>query len=708
MAMTVGAPARKTALTRNIGIMAHIDAGKTTVTERVLFSTGRIHRMGEVHDGEATMDYLEEEQRRGITITSAATHCLWREYRINLIDTPGHVDFTAEVERALRVLDGAVAVFCGVAGVEAQSETVWRQASRYNVPRICFINKMDRVGANFDRAVASIRTRLGARPALVQIPIGVEKDFRGVVDLVAGREILFGEGDPMSPRIEPISEANRDAYLAARENLLETLAELDDDFCETFLGGDPIESGEIKSLLRKATIAGQVNPVLCGSALKSKGVLELLDAVCDYLPSPLDVVVEGRDPREAVARDAAAPEAGTLVRRAHDDEPFSGIAFKTIADRNGDLTFVRIYSGRLARGDQVLNSNRGRKERIGRIYQMHAARRAALENGAGAGDIVAVIGLKDTRTGDTLCDPGHSIVFGDMRFPETVISQAIAPKSTLDREKLAGALAGLTREDPTFKWAVDAETGEIIISGMGELHLEVIVNRIVSDYKVNATVGNPRVAYRQMLASRVEVEGRHVKQSGGHGQFAVANLIFEPCESIQLEFEDRIVGGAIPREYITSVRKGIGEACASGGDLKFPYVNVRAILVDGKFHEVDSSDLAFQIAGSLAFRAPANRTRVILLEPRMRLEVVVPDEYLGEVVGDLNSRRVEIAEIDVEGHLRVIRGIVPLAEMFSYTTTLRSLTQGRGTSSMEPAEYAPVPDHLAEGIRRERREMLAS
>ncbi len=677
--------------------MAHIDAGKTTVSERILFFSGKIRRVGEVHDGEATMDYLEEEQKRGITITSAATQCFWKGYRINLIDTPGHVDFTAEVERSLRVLDGAVAVFCAVAGVEAQSETVWRQANKYKVPRICFINKMDRIGANFEKALRSIRTKLGARAAPIQIPIGAEKDFQGVIDLIEGQEIYFDDPEGMQFRIQPLSPENQAVYTSARETLLESLAEIDDDFCEKFLGGEAIDAGTLRAVLRQGTVSGALNPVLCGAALKNKGVQQLLDAVCHYLPCPTDISVEGKDP---------ASPAEVVERRPLRDEPFSGIAFKTIADKNGDLTFIRIYSGELRRGDEVYNPNRRISERIGRLYLMHAAQRIPIEDAAGAGDIVAVIGLKKSYTGDTLCDERHPILYGAMDFPETVISQAIEPVSTMDRDKLANTLAILAKEDPTFNRQMDPETGEMIISGMGELHLEIIVNRIVNEFKVHARVGKPSVAYRQTISGRVEVEGRHIKQTGGHGQFAVVNMIFEPCGQTENVFEDKIVGGTVPREYIPSVGRGLREAFRRGGALRFPFVNIKAILFDGKAHEVDSSDLAFQLAGSLAFREALSRVRVILLEPRMRFEIVVPAEYLGDVVGDLNSRRAEVHEIETEGNLRTIRGLVPLAEMFNYTTNLRSMTQGRGTSSLEPAEYSTVPESIAEKVRAERLKTL--
>lgn len=705
--MTVGLKSpSKTGMMRNIGILAHIDAGKTTVTERVLYHAGKIHRMGEVHDGQATMDFLEEEQKRGITITSAATQCAWGSHSINIIDTPGHVDFTIEVERSLRVLDGAVAVFCAVAGVEAQSETVWRQATRYRVPRICFINKMDRVGANFERALSSVRRKLGARPAVVQVPIGAEKDFRGVIDLLAGEEIIFAEsGDDIEGTRQPISAENEDLYRTARENLLETLSELDDELCDRYLNNEEIDAETVRRVLREGTISCDLNPILCGSALKNRGVHLLLDSVCDFLPSPLDRPVEGFSVDEN--RD-------TITRRPQRDENFSGIAFKTVSDRNGDLTFVRIYSGELRHGDQVFNVQQGKSERAGRIYQMHANRRISLDNGAAAGEIVAVIGLKHTRTGDTLCDSDEPIVFGEIEVPETVISQAISARSTMDRDKLANALAALSREDPTFRREVDEETGEIVISGMGELHLEVLLNRILHEFKVGANVGKPRVAYRQALPRRLEIEGRHVKQTGGHGQFAVCNLVFEPLEGKDaramqgLEFENKIIGGAVPQEYIPSVERGLRASCEEGHVLRFPFVNIKATLVDGKAHDVDSSDLAFQMAAKAAFRQAIAKAPPILLEPRMSFEAVVPDDYLGEVVGDLNRRRCEVHGIEMEGNLHTIRGLVPLAEMFAYTTTLRSLTQGRGTFSMQPAEYSPLAEDLAAKVRAERLEFLAS
>ena len=581
---------------------------------------------------------------------------------------------------------------------------------------------MDRVGASYERAVQSVRQKLGARPAMIQWPIGAEKDFRGAIDLITGEEIHFGDEDSgdddnESGERRPLSPENEAAYQAGREHLLETLAEIDDELCDLYLNSEPISVELIHEVLRRGTISGDINPVLCGSALKNCGVHQLLDAVCAYLPSPLDRKIEGYSVNE---------ERETIARQPTRDEPFSGIAFKTIADRNGDLTFIRIYSGELKQGDQVLNVQQNKRERVGRIYQMHASRRVALEDGAGAGEIVAVIGLKETRTGDTLCDAAAPIVFGEIQVPETVISQAISATSNMDRDKLANALATLSREDPTFRREVDEETGEIVISGMGELHLEVLVNRILHEFKVGARVGRPRVAYRQALPRRVEIEGRHVKQSGGHGQFAVCNVIFEPVvpeeaddagnagsgsngnSIVTLEFHDKIVGGAVPQEYIPSVRRGLRAACERGHELGYPFVNVRASLVDGKAHDVDSSDLAFQLAAQNAFRQALSKAPPVLLEPRMSFEAVVPDEYLGEVVGDLNRRRCEIHGIEVDGNLQIVRGLVPLAEMFSYTTTLRSLTQGRGTFSMQPAEYTALADELAAKVRAERLEFLAT
>ena len=684
---------------RNFGIMAHIDAGKTTVSERILYYTGKIHRIGEVHDGEATMDYLEEEQKRGITITSAATQCQWRNYRLNLIDTPGHVDFTAEVERSLRVLDGAVGVFCAVAGVEAQSEKVWRQAARYQVPRLCFINKMDRVGASFQKAVDSIRGKLGAKVAIIQIPIGAEKEYTGLIDVVEGKEVIFSQIEEGDDTEQPVRDEHQAIYRKARENLLELLSELDDDVCERYLAGEEIDAESVKKVLRQGTVDGKINPVLCGAALKNKGVVQLLDAVCEYLPAPSNRVVRGWNPAGKTNEKGQMVE--EIERAVSPTEPFSGIAFKTISDKNGDLTFIRIYSGELKQGDQVYNQSRREDERVGRIYQMHANKRNYLENGAGAGDIVAVIGLKYTYTGDTLCDPKQRIQFGAMNFPDTVISQSIEPTTALDRDKLAQALSTMEKEDPTFKRKMDPETGQMVISGMGELHLEVLVNRLVSEFKVNAKVGKPKVAYRQTIEGTCTVEGRHIKQSGGHGQYGVCEVTFERGEKQEYEFVDDVVGGSVPREFIGSVNKGIKEATERGGQLGFPFVHVRARLIDGKSHPVDSSDMAFQLAGSLAFREALARMKVVLLEPRMKFEVVVPPENQGDVIGDLNSRRAEVHDVDISDHtIRTIRGLVPLAEMFSYTTTLRSLTQGRGTCSLEPAEYSPVPTSVAEEVKR--------
>ncbi len=697
---------------RNIGIVAHIDAGKTTVSERILYYTGRSHKMGEVHDGEATLDYLEEERERGITITSAATHCEWNGHQIHLIDTPGHVDFTAEVERSLRVLDGAVGVFCAVAGVEAQSETVWRQASRYGVPRVAFVNKMDRTGADFAYVIEQIRRRLGARPIPVVLPIGAEKDFRGVLDLLNGKAVFYPDDDMLgkTPAVTDVPADLRDEFDAGRQALVEQLADVSDTIADKYLSGVAISARELKDALRAATILNLATPVVCGAALRNKGIQRLLDAVVDYLPSPLDVPpVEGRHPRTKAQE----------LRDPSPDAPLAALAFKTISDKNGDLTFVRIYSGTLSSGDALENATKQKIERIGRIYRMHANVREQVSSMV-AGDIAAVVGLKHTLTGDTLCDPERPIVLGALHFPEPVISQAIKARRSEDKEKLGEALAKLAKEDPTFRRYTDDETGEIIISGMGELHLEILVNKLRRDYRLEVETGAPRVAYRQTLAKTVEVEGRHIKQSGGHGQYGVVRVRFEPTtrngttDGAEHEhehehededdapggvaFEETITGGAIPKEYIPAVEKGIRRIAEEGGKIGFPVVNFKATLYDGQFHDVDSSDLAFQAAGALAARLALERAGVKILEPKMRLEVQVPEAYVSQVIGDLNSRRAEIAEIDAEGEQKFVRGKVPIAEMFSYATTLRSLTQGRGTYTMEPCEYAFVPKLIAERV----------
>ena len=679
---------------RNIGVMAHIDAGKTTVTERILFLTGRTHRIGEVHHGEATMDYLEDERNRGITITSACTRCVWNGHKINLIDTPGHVDFTVEVERSLRVLDGAVAVFDGVAGVEAQSETVWRQADRYKVPRICFINKLDRTGADFDRAWETIGNRLGANAVRVQLPLGREKDFYGVVDLIHRRAWRFVEGSQGSELEEiEIPEEVRDLVEKRRTEMIERVVEVEDVLVEKFLEGEELTEEEIRGALRQATLLGHAVPVLCGSALHDKGVRFLMDAIVDYLPSPLDIgPAVGRDPRD---------ENVEIVRAPSVEEPLAGLAFKTIADPNGDLTFVRVYSGVLRRGDVVLNPRTNRKERVGRLMLMHADKREAVDE-VNAGQICAVVGFKNTVTGDTLSDPKAPVVMESMTFPEAVISMSIEPRSLKDRDRLSDALAHLTREDPSFRASVNPETDEMVVSGMGELHLEIILTRIQRDLGIPISVGEPKVAYRQTLRGPADVEARHIKQSGGHGQYAVVKVRFEPLTEgdEDLVFEDTITGGAVPRQYIPAVERGLREAAQTGGRLGWPFTGIRATLYDGKAHEVDSSELAFAAAGQLAFRM-ATENNLVILEPMMRLSVQAPEEYLGDVIGDLNSRRAEIEEIAVAGDLREVRGRVPMAEMFAYSSTLRSLTSGRGSFALEPLEYAPLPAGLAEKLLRD-------
>jgi elongation factor G len=676
---------------RNIGIMAHIDAGKTTVTERILFLSDKIHKIGEVHEGEATMDYLEEEQKRGITIQSAATTVSWKGFTINIIDTPGHVDFTAEVERSLRVLDGAIAVFDAVSGVEAQSETVWRQADRYRVPRMCFINKMDRVGADFDAAVHSIVERLGARPVPIQIPVGGEKEFRGLIDLVRMKQIEFTDEEEggktfVEKEIEP---GMLEAAKLARHNMLEHAAEFDEELLDLFVEDKEPSVELVMKCLRRGTLAMEITPVLCGSALKHKGVRFMLDAVVDYLPSPLDIAaIEGTVPRSDEK----------VVRRPDDDEPVSLLAFKTIAEPTGDLTFVRVYSGVLRTGTRMLNPRTGKTERISRLVRMHANKREAIDE-IPAGDISAVIGLKNTYTGDTLCDEDKPILLSKIQFPESVIAMSLEPKKSADRDKLGEIIGKMMREDPTFRAVTNEETGELVISGMGELHLEVLVNRIQNDHKCEVVTGKPKVAYKQRLSKPVDTEARFIRQSGGRGQYAVIYCKIEPVvtEDSGMEFVDGIKGGSVPREYIPAVEKGLREAFSGGGKLGYPFINVRATLYDGKFHEVDSNEMAFQSAGILAFRQ-ASEGNVTLLEPIMKIEVRVPEEYLGGVVGDLNSRRGEVTEVDAVGNLRVVRGLVPIAEMFAYSSALRGATQGRGSYAMELHEYRDVPRNIAEKV----------
>ena len=691
--------ASRLSLLRNIGIIAHIDAGKTTVTERILFYTGRSRTIGEVHDGAATMDHLEEERERGITITSAATTCEWGDYTINIIDTPGHVDFTAEVERSLRVLDGAVGVFDGVAGVEAQSETVWRQANKYSVPRIALVNKLDRTGANYDYCIESMATRLGVHPVPIMLPIGAEADYIGNVHLLEMTAQFFGDGEDDTAFTEGEIPADMlDAAKAARHELVEAACMIDDDLLERFLEDeDAITIDEIKAALRKGTMQHKLLLVVAGAALRNKGVQSTLDAICDYLPSPLDLPpVTGTD-----------DHGEETSRSCNTDEPFAALAFKTVHDPNGDLTFMRVYSGTAEAGALLINARSGKKERLGRLYRMHAASREAIAE-ARAGDIVAVVGLKDTHTGDTITDGNKRIALESLDFPDTVISMSIEPASKGDRDKLSQTLAVLAKEDPTFKCWTDEETNETIIAGMGELHLEVLRHRITREFKVQAICGKPRVAYRQTLDKERRVEAKHVKQTGGSGQFAVARLDFRPLEDTQdVEFVDDVKGGSVPREYIPSVEKGIREICAKGGQYPFPFVGFEARLYDGKSHDVDSSDMAFQSAGRLAFRlASENNSR--FLEPMMKFEVLVPDDYLGDVIGDLNSRRASISEISERLNLKVVTGTVPIAEMFNYSSKLRGMTTGRGTYSMEPQGYAPVPASVKETILAELEEIKAA
>ncbi|MEZ6003326.1 MAG: elongation factor G [Planctomycetota bacterium] len=677
---------------RNIGIMAHIDAGKTTVTERVLFLTAKIHKTGEVHDGAATMDYLEEEQKRGITIQSAATTCAWNSYTINIIDTPGHVDFTAEVERSLRVLDGAVAVFDAKNGVEAQSETVWRQANRYKVPRICFINKMDKIGANFEFAVGTIRDRLGANPVPIQMPVGAEKDFEGFVDLVRMKFITFPEdGDGKDYFESEVPAHLLDAAKEWRHNMIEAAAEADDELLDLFLEDEPITEEMILRGLRKAVLSMSATLVLAGSALKNKGVRFVLDAVIDFLPAPVEIGdVEGMEPRTD----------NKLTRKPTIDDPVSVMAFKTIAEATGDLTFVRVYSGKLEKGSKLLNPRTGKTERIGRLVKIHANKREPVDM-VPAGDIAAVIGLKNTVTGDTLCDEDNPIALSQIQFPDAVISMSLEPESNQDRDKLSEIIGRMMREDPTFRAQTIQETGQLVISGMGELHLEVMVGRIINDHKCAVRTGRPKVSFKQRLKKNLETEARYIRQSGGTGQYAVVNVRFEYDPELNgFQFVDAIKGGSVPREYIKSVGFGLESFFKSGGQSGIQFVSTRATLVDGKAHEVDSSDKAFEAAGVLAFRQ-AVEGNTVLLEPFMKVEVSVPEDFLGPVVGDLNSRRGEISDVATQGDLRVVRALVPIAEMFAYSSALRGATQGRGQYSMELAEYRDVPEGLAKKMREE-------
>ncbi len=691
--------ARRTPLERlrNIGIMAHIDAGKTTTTERILFYTGRTHRLGEVHHGDATMDWMEQEQERGITITSAATTCHWQydnqEYRINIIDTPGHVDFTVEVERSLRVLDGAVALFCAVGGVEPQSETVWRQADKYGVPRIAFVNKMDRVGADFMNVVQMMRDRLGANAHPLQIPLGEGELYTGVVDLIREVEIVYDDESLGARWTEgPVPDALKEKVAELRHSLLEAAVEHDEEVIAKYLDGQVLTEHEIRRAIRKATLAGAITPVLCGSAFKNKGVQRLLDSVIEFLPSPVDVPpVEGHLPQQDESLAERAPD---------DDAPFSALAFKIATDPFvGRLTYFRVYSGTLEAGSHVLNSTKGKKERIGRLLQMHANKREELEQ-VYAGDIAAAIGLKQTKTGDTLSSSDDPIVLESMSFPEPVIRVAIEPKTKVDQDKLSEALAKLAEEDPTFRVFTDEETNQTIISGMGELHLEIIVDRLQREFKVNANVGRPQVAYRETIRKSVDkVEGKFVRQSGGRGQFGHVVISLEPTEpGGGFVFVSAIKGGNVPREYVSSVEQGIREALDGGIVAGYPLIDVKATLLDGSYHDVDSSEMAFKIAGSMALKAGARKAHPVLLEPVMNVEVVTPDDYLGDVMGDLSSRRGKIGGMTQRSAAQVIGASVPLSEMFGYATTLRSLSQGRAVYTMQFSHYEEVPKSKAEEI----------
>jgi len=677
--------------TRNIGIMAHIDAGKTTTTERILYYTGVNYKIGEVHDGAATMDWMAQEQERGITITSAATTCLWNDHRINIIDTPGHVDFTVEVERSLRVLDGAVGVFCGVAGVEPQSETVWRQADKYGVPRIAFINKMDRIGADFDRAIDTLRDRLGAKAIPVQLPIGSGDDFEGVIDLLAEKAIYWNDeslGAEFEEREIP-SEFERPAA-EAREHLIESVAELNEALTARYLDNEEISADQLRKVLRETTLQLQIVPVFCGAAFKNKGVQPLLDAIVDYLPSPLDIAaVEGIHPRSENA----------VVREADDNAPFSALAFKLATDKHvGHLAYVRVYSGHAETGDLVLNSTRDRKERIGRLLQMHANKRQDLDE-IWAGDIVAIVGLKEVSTGETLCDLQHPVILESLEFPEPVLSIAIEPRTTADMDRLSTSLQRLMHEDPSFRVVVDAETGQTIISGMGELHLEIITDRLVREFKVGANVGQPQVAYKETITESVEVEGRYVKQTGGTGDFAIVKLEAQPGKrGSGFSFESVVKGGAVPKEFIKSVRDGCEEVTQSGMLAGYPVVDVAVRLLDGQAHDVDSSERSFKIAASIGMKDALRMASPILLEPVMDVESVTPEEFVGGVQGDLNSRRGNIKGIEQRGNAHAITAEVPLATMFGYVSNLRSMTQGRATYTMQFSHYSQVPANVAEGI----------
>ncbi len=680
--------------TRNIGIMAHIDAGKTTTTERILFYTGRTHKLGEVHEGAAIMDWMEQEQERGITITSAATACEWNQHRINIIDTPGHVDFTVEVERSLRVLDGAVALFDSVAGVEPQSENVWRQADKYHVPRIAYINKMDRIGADFDRGVQTMIDRLGAHPVPIQLPIGAEGDFRGIVDLVENHAVVYADDLGKEQQVVEIPEHLADAAAAAREHLLEEVSHYDDGLVELILEEHEIPPARLKQAIRAATLASKLTPVLCGSSFKNKGVQPLLDAILDYLPSPLDVPpVEGIEPVRG--QDEGQP----ATREASDDAPFAALAFKIAADPYvGKLTYFRVYSGKLEAGSRILNVSSGKTERVGRILEMHANERVDLED-VSAGDIAAAVGIKQVTTGDTLCAPDKPIKLEMIDFPEPVIKVAIEPKTKVDQEKMGVALGRLAEEDPTFQVRTNEETGQTEISGMGELHLEVLVDRMLREFKVEANVGRPQVSYRETVRGTAQkVEGRFVRQTGGSGQYGIVYIDIEPAPGEGFDFINKIKGGSIPSEFIPAVEKGVEEALDNGVKAGYPMVDIRVTLVDGKYHDTDSSEIAFKVAGSLAFKEAARRAKPVLLEPIFAVEVVVPEEFMGDVIGDLNRRRGRVHGMEPRGNAQVVTGSVPLSEMFGYATDLRSNTQGRATYTMVFESYEEVPPNIAEKV----------
>ncbi len=676
--------------TRNIGIMAHIDAGKTTTTERILFYTGKVHKIGETHEGAATMDWMAQEQERGITITSAATTCQWLDHRINIIDTPGHVDFTVEVERSLRVLDGSVAVFCAKGGVEPQSETVWRQADKYHVPRMAYVNKMDILGADFYRVLDMMKTRLNANPVALQLPIGSEEDFIGMVDLIKMDAIIYSDELGKVSEEVAIPDEMKEKAEEYRQILLDAVAESDDELMMKYLEGEELTTEEIKAAIRKATIDCKMTPVLCGSSYKNKGVQPMLDAVIEYMPSPLDIpAIKGVNP------DSGEED----HREASDEVPFSALAFKIMADPYvGKLAFFRVYSGIIGSGSYVFNSTKGKKERIGRILQMHANRREEIEM-VYSGDIAAAVGLKDTTTGDTLCDDKAPIILESMEFPDPVISVAVEPKTKADQEKMGIALARLAEEDPTFRMATDQETGQCIISGMGELHLDIIVDRMLREFKVDCNVGKPQVAYRETIRKTVKSEGKFVRQSGGRGQYGHCWLELVPQEpGAGFSFENKVVGGAIPREYISPIEAGVKEAMENGVVAGYPMVDIKVIVYDGSYHDVDSSEMAFKIAGSMGFRAGAQKATPVLLEPYMKVEVVVPEEYMGDVIGDINSRRGRIEGMEPRAGAQVVNAFVPLSEMFGYATDLRSKTQGRGNYSMEISHYDEVPKNISEAI----------